>query len=196
MSSSDPVGEVPPQDWLFHFETGRLCLDFVATVGDRAHLAFDRWRTPNDLGRWCVEAGLLRHPPSFGMADLRAARALREVIYAMIRDVRAKRPLKRSDVERLNDWSKRPPLAPRLHVEGRAVSWQADRPLEAVLAMVGRDAIELLSSPQIDKLRECAGATCSVVFLDLSRPGARRWCSMERCGNRAKKADFRKRHGA
>jgi predicted RNA-binding Zn ribbon-like protein len=31
------------------------------------------------------------------------------------------------------------------------------------------------------------------MFIDHSRPGRRRWCSMERCGNRAKTARYRQR---
>lgn len=62
--------------------------------------------------------------------------------------------------------------------------------------MVARDAIELVSSPAIDKVRQCAETSCSVLFADTSRPGQRRWCSMRRCGNRMKKATYRQRlHG-
>jgi predicted RNA-binding Zn ribbon-like protein len=31
------------------------------------------------------------------------------------------------------------------------------------------------------------------MFIDRSRPGRRRWCSMERCGNRDKTARYRQR---
>ena len=53
--------------------------------------------------------------------------------------------------------------------------------------------IDLLAGPQVDKVRECAEETCSILFVDASRPGKRRWCSMNRCGNKVKKAAFRNR---
>ena len=46
--------------------------------------------------------------------------------------------------------------------------------------------IELLSGPLAERFRECASDNCPLVFVDASRPGSRRWCSMERCGNRNK----------
>ena len=37
-----------------------------------------------------------------------------------------------------------------------------------------------------DKVRRCANPECGWLFLDDSRAGKRRWCSMLACGNRAK----------
>gem|GEM_PF-3517240 len=37
-----------------------------------------------------------------------------------------------------------------------------------------------------DRVRRCAHPACVLYFLDTSRNGTRRWCSMETCGNRAK----------
>jgi predicted RNA-binding Zn ribbon-like protein len=53
--------------------------------------------------------------------------------------------------------------------------------------MLGRD----------DRLRyrACANETCRFTFYDDSKPGTRRWCSMELCGGRAKARAFRLRHG-
>lgn len=41
------------------------------------------------------------------------------------------------------------------------------------------------------RVRACANAECVLWFLDTSRPGTRRWCSMAGCGNR----DKAMRHG-
>jgi predicted RNA-binding Zn ribbon-like protein len=46
--------------------------------------------------------------------------------------------------------------------------------------------VELLSSADVDRVRECGEETCKWLFLDTSRNGARRWCDMRICGNRAK----------
>ncbi|GAA0262401.1 hypothetical protein GCM10009527_068010 [Actinomadura nitritigenes] len=52
---------------------------------------------------------------------------------------------------------------------------------------MARDALDLVTSPALGRVRACAGADCGALFLDTSRPGTRRWCSMNTCGNRAKK---------
>jgi predicted RNA-binding Zn ribbon-like protein len=36
------------------------------------------------------------------------------------------------------------------------------------------------------RIRRCANPDCVLWFLDVSRPGTRRWCSMAACGNREK----------
>jgi predicted RNA-binding Zn ribbon-like protein len=38
------------------------------------------------------------------------------------------------------------------------------------------------------RVRRCAGPTCVLLFLDVSKGGRRRWCDMAVCGNRAKVA--------
>jgi predicted RNA-binding Zn ribbon-like protein len=68
--------------------------------------------------------------------------------------------------------------------------------LPAALSTVARDAIELLSSPLLARVRQCAGTPCTLVFLDASRPGKRRWCSMDDCGNREKAAGLRTKRRA
>jgi predicted RNA-binding Zn ribbon-like protein len=50
--------------------------------------------------------------------------------------------------------------------------------------------IELLET-RGDRIRGCANPDCVLWFLDTSRPGTRRWCSMASCGNRDKAV----RHG-
>jgi predicted RNA-binding Zn ribbon-like protein len=52
---------------------------------------------------------------------------------------------------------------------------------------VVHSAAELLTSPHLDRVRQCADDRgCGFLFFDTSRNGSRRWCSMESCGNRAK----------
>ena len=39
---------------------------------------------------------------------------------------------------------------------------------------------------RLDRVRRCANDVCLWLFLDDSKSGNRRWCSMSACGNRAK----------
>jgi predicted RNA-binding Zn ribbon-like protein len=66
-------------------------------------------------------------------------------------------------------------------------SW-ADDPvnLDMPLWPVTRSAADLLTTSDLRSLRLCAADTCAWLFLDTSRNGSRRWCSMRTCGNRAK----------
>jgi predicted RNA-binding Zn ribbon-like protein len=58
--------------------------------------------------------------------------------------------------------------------------------LELPLWRVALSARELLLALPRGRLRVCAGDECGWLFLDSSKAGRRRWCSMADCGNRAK----------
>ena len=63
----------------------------------------------------------------------------------------------------------------------------------ALVASVARDAVDLLGGPLAHRIRECSAQDCALLFLDTSRAGRRRWCSMATCGARAKMAAYRAR---
>jgi predicted RNA-binding Zn ribbon-like protein len=65
--------------------------------------------------------------------------------------------------------------------------------LDLPTLLLVRDADELLRSPQAVRVRICAAEGCCWAFLDGSRNGGRRWCSMKLCGNREKASRFRSR---
>jgi predicted RNA-binding Zn ribbon-like protein len=64
---------------------------------------------------------------------------------------------------------------------------------EEILGLIARDAIELLTGPQRERLRECAAQDCRGIYVDTSPGRTRRWCSAARCGNRARVAAHRAR---
>ncbi len=66
----------------------------------------------------------------------------------------------------------------------------------ASLGLIAESAARLVSEHRPGRLRRCASSDCAQWFVDTSKGGRRRWCSMSRCGNRAKAARFRKRHGS
>lgn len=47
------------------------------------------------------------------------------------------------------------------------------------------DALDLVGT-RPERVRSCDHEACTLWFLDTSKAGRRRWCSMETCGNRAK----------
>ena len=64
-----------------------------------------------------------------------------------------------------------------------------------MLSMVAREAVALFDAEHSERIRECAADDCALVFYDESRSNNRRWCSMQRCGNRAKVRKHRSQAG-
>ncbi|QGH32781.1 CGNR zinc finger domain-containing protein [Gracilibacillus salitolerans] len=50
--------------------------------------------------------------------------------------------------------------------------------------------IHTLENTSIGRIRKCEHEECILYFVDTSKSGKRRWCSMELCGNRKKAAEF------
>ncbi|WP_406117337.1 CGNR zinc finger domain-containing protein [Streptomyces virginiae] len=59
--------------------------------------------------------------------------------------------------------------------------------------MCARDLLRVMTQTS-GRIRKCANPPCPLHFLDTSRKGQRRWCSMAVCGNRAKARRHRTRH--
>ncbi|MDQ0300408.1 putative RNA-binding Zn ribbon-like protein [Salibacterium salarium] len=59
-----------------------------------------------------------------------------------------------------------------------------------VLYNIVDSIIHTLDSISINRIRKCEHQECSLYFVDTSKSGKRRWCSMELCGNRKKAAEF------
>jgi predicted RNA-binding Zn ribbon-like protein len=176
----------------FRFRAGRLSLDLCSTLLWRHRAPSEQLQSPADLGRWLGEAGLRPAPTSSGEEDLRTALELREAIYAMVHARLERRRFTSAQVAIVNAVAAHPTPSPRIG-RNNEVSWAADDAALACLACVARDAIELLTSPLAGRVRECAAPDCAFLFLDTSRPGKRRWCAMNRCGNRQLVREHRER---
>lgn len=179
----------PSSSAKFRFGLGHISLELLATLAGRFRDPFDRLATPRDLDRWLVEAGLLQEARC-EETDLTHARELREAIYRVIESARHDQHPATADVALINHWARKPTPAPQLGPHLDPI-WSAAEPISAALAGIARSAVELLSGPDRNQVRNCADPTCSLLFIDRSRPGRRRWCSMDSCGNKDKTARYR-----
>jgi predicted RNA-binding Zn ribbon-like protein len=185
---------------------GRLCLDFVNTATARGRAEHrDYLISFDDLLVWSHRAGatpamqkqILAHAASNARKAageaLDFAVQLRESIYRLLQSACSGRRPADSDLAMLNG---------ALHAAGsrrvvcrgnRAMQWDWEfdpADLRSMLWPVVVSAAELLTSPDVERVRQCAREGCQWMFLDLSKNGSRRWCSMTLCGSRAKSRRF------
>jgi predicted RNA-binding Zn ribbon-like protein len=171
---------------------GRLSLDLTWSLRYRSVAPTDLLATPVDLGRWITSAVAPVTGP-LTASDLTSAVELREAVYAGATSRIAGTAVGRDVRSTVNDWAARP--GPFRSLGGRTGASLHLRPgaeVESALAAVALDAVDLLSLDD-GRLRLCEGPGCSLVFYDSSRPGTRRWCSTERCGNRVNTTTYRRR---
>ncbi|MDX2534324.1 CGNR zinc finger domain-containing protein [Streptomyces scabiei] len=182
---------------VFRFDPGALCLELLVTGGPGALTRYEVLHTPGDLVAWAEQSRLTPTPPALRITDdeVAYARRLRD---ALTRTVVSRAvggaglpelgidPADTADLDLVNEAAARRPLAPAICADGTR-GWAAGTATGTqLLSTVARDAVDLLTGPYAQRIRMCAGDRCYLLYVDTSRPGRRRWCSMEHCGNRHK----------
>ncbi|MFF9330103.1 CGNR zinc finger domain-containing protein [Streptomyces sp. NPDC014776] len=170
----------------YRFDPGALCLELLPTGGPGAFARYEVLHTPADLAAWAERSRL---PQGLDLrvteAELVRVRKVRDALFLLTADRAHGRPLGPDLVEVLNTAAAEPPLVSRLTPDGTR-AWAPGATGTGLLSTVARDAIDLFSGPHADRVRECGAHDCHLLFVDTSRPGRRRWCAMEHCGNREK----------
>ncbi|MET7353912.1 CGNR zinc finger domain-containing protein [Streptomyces mirabilis] len=178
--------------WIW--DGGRVCLDFTNTLRNRWRTTPEETlRNAGDLVLWLQEAGLLAPgtPDPAAAAVLASGRRLRETVDRAVLAVADGRLPSSGDVTVLNRAAAEAPR-PALQIavtDGRlepAGTTNIATDPAAALALIAQDAVDLLLSAEIQRVRVCGADTCALRFLDRSPARNRRWCSMSRCGNRTK----------
>lgn len=175
---------------------GRLSLDFAQTGdmgwGDR----YERLTSPGEFRRWLSLSPLAVSRARVSANDVAEAKRLRRAIWEMAVALVEHEPAKTSHVRMLNRTARFPALVRTLDPRGTSSHWHHPT-ARAALATIAQDAIALFGDPATRaRVRRCENAKCRVVFYDGSRPGGRRWCAPNRCGDRMRARDYRERNRA
>lgn len=174
------------------FISGRISLDLSHTGGKRTPQGayFERLHSPEDFSRWLAMSELALNEVSIGEKDLEQVHELREAVWYAAHATVDDKPIESFDLEIINRYATNEALLIHLNDSGLA-TYTKPINIQALLAHIARDAIELLGTDTKARLRECANPRCPLLFIDTSRPNKRRWCSMERCGLMEKTVRFR-----
>ncbi|QBS44507.1 ABATE domain-containing protein [Nocardia sp. CS682] len=166
-----------------------LATSFTATLTERQGDRVERIPTPRRLIDWLAVNGLAVESCSTDQLEL--ARELREAIHAAATAAANREALPASAVRVINDCSIHGRAAAVLTHEGNR-QWRlssASR-VEDALGVIAADAISIIAGERDGKLALCASPTCRAAFFDTSQSRTRKWCDMNTCGNRQKKARF------
>jgi predicted RNA-binding Zn ribbon-like protein len=161
-----------------------LCLDFANTRYWRGQATpTETLNAPADFATWAKAA----KAPS--AREFEQAIDLREALYRLFDANAEHKPPAPRDLETLNHALAAAPTRTALKRGRDGYTWDMESKTSAALALLAPvlwSAGDLLAGPRLDRVRKCANPECGWLFLDDSRAGKRRWCSMSACGNRAK----------
>ena len=191
----------------FLFVGERLCLDFINTrIAVNGQLV-DLLQDFSDWVEWSLEAKVLN--PSQARQALRhwkgsrkaagafeVAKAFRESLRLAVKHMVGRERVPEGSVSRINALLRHPIgysiLAygqDRLKIQRRLVFKE---PIH-LLVPVAESAADLFSHGHWSLIKKCENPACVLYFYDTTKNHARRWCSMNVCGNRMKVAAFYRR---
>ena len=177
------------QDWWF--DAGSVANDFAYAGGFGE--GPESLSTPGALQSWLAA----RFPELAGAAtdrELADARSLQQSLARLVIAVGTGATGPAEDIDVVNLFAATPDIPPSL-AGGTRQAGRSRAHVGQCLSAITRDAIEIFSPGNAMRVRECAADDCSLIFYDESRSNNRRWCSMQRCGNRAKVRAHRERTG-
>ncbi len=186
---------------------GHPAIDFLNTSFTPQDQVVEAIGSGRDFLDWLVATGLIEPSVApqlmkrFGAKALdktaQDARKLREWTRAWLLKWRSTPEANYQDeIAKLNKWlsgaAAHHELVPREDGLRLVERTKIDGP-EALLTLVALQVAGLLTQEQPSLIKSCAGAQCSLWFVDRTKAHRRVFCSATACGNRAKVAAFRQR---
>ncbi|MHB1508332.1 MAG: CGNR zinc finger domain-containing protein [Acidimicrobiales bacterium] len=177
---------------------GHFVLDFVNTVDDRLDSRpTELLNHPSDLASWGVAAGLLPATPRLGAGaheELTGTAALRGHLISLLDAAVDLRAPARGDLQALSREAADAYNVAALAYEGGRLCWRWDgTELSTIRHRIATSTVDLLASQSAERIGRCPGPGCGWFFLDTTKRGNRRWCSMSDCGQESKSARRRSR---
>jgi len=195
-----------PNKPVFEWDGGHPALNFVNTLDERlSGSPVDRLVDYSALVSFSQQAkligrniaSLLVHQTdgAVGIKVLSDAIMFREAAYRTLVATSSRLRASTTDIHTINATLSVALSHRRLTISaaGANRAWDDMTHIERPLWEVACCFEDLLTNSPFYRVRKCHARDCGVVFIDLSKAGRRRWCSMANCGNRAKMRQFRAR---
>jgi len=120
---------------------------------------------------------------------------LRTLLRRMAEDFSQRRPLRETDLERLNDALARSPEVKKVARSGHSYVLQHEKKsagIPSLLAEIASSFAEVLARGEPERIKVCQNPDCLWIFYDTSKNRSRKWCeNATGCGNLMKVRLFR-----
>jgi predicted RNA-binding Zn ribbon-like protein len=196
------------EDWRggYLFVGNRLALDFLNTSLVSNGETIELLTNAAAVARWMAHADLLtekeakkleqawEHSPRASKAVL-AVRRFRDRLRQAVFAFEAGSGVSADFIDELNSLLRNHPVYREVKADGnggytQTQSFEPQLP-DDLLGPLAEETMMLLAGVTAERVRKCEG--CPVHFLDVSKKGSRRWCSMSLCGNKVKVAAYQRR---
>ena len=205
------IKQIPPRP-KFDLTGGHMCLDLANTVDMRlSGRPIDKLKGYEELIAFGQQAGVFsfsdaqklqrqgRKDRSQASRLFQRVVALRETTFRILSAAATRHQVSEADVRAINAELQRLSSSSVVAPVKGQVGWCWVEKSNGVGRLVGsvvRSVVEVLTSEDIQRLRQCAAENCGWLFIDHSRSHNRRWCEMRTCGSQHKARAYYQRKTA
>jgi predicted RNA-binding Zn ribbon-like protein len=189
----------------YAFIGNNLSLDFVNTVGYiSSENPAEKLNSFSDLIEWSKQGKLISDDEAITIITaaekniLESEKIFKRVLrfrksaYDIFKSIVDREEISSNDLAVLsNELSRAMSKAEIFRRENELIYDWKNKSLERILFLITRNAAQLLTSSDLEKLKCCSGENCGWLFYDTSKNNRRQWCDMRDCGNLAKAKRFR-----
>lgn len=175
---------------------GQLSLDLVNTEVVRRGQRIDLLLSEAEIADWlyAVQAAIPFwdgfHCEAHLSAMYEQLTFMRQVLRNHFEAIAQQQTIPTALVQYLETCIEQAPFTYRL-VDGKLHAIPVGEPPAMLQSLIAFDALTLIATNKLHRLKRCANDDCVLLFIDES--GRRKWCSMKICGNRQKVAQFQQR---
>lgn len=180
---------------------GSPWLNLVNTLNKVGGRSTDLLAEPDTVRNWLLANGLWLSPrrePALEeiVALAKELASLRELACKLLESLRAGQGGWSSPAgEKLRETASRLTLGVRWLRSSESEAWtsldyEGRSTIDHAVYGIIRSIADTLAAYPLERIRACEHEDCVLQFVDTSKAGKRRWCSMEMCGNRHKAAEF------
>lgn len=177
---------------------GAAWINLMNTVVMRNKQPADLLADPEIIKSWLEENGLLLpdidHPSDQVNHDrIRTLlAALRKIFTQVLNDLEYQGSLSAPVFDEIKTCTEALEVKLTTSCQGTklVLEYEGKTPMDHIGYTIIYSMFDTLSSVSPDRIRKCEHENCILHFVDVSKSGQRRWCSMERCGNRHKATQF------
>ena len=183
----------------FVFDGNDRCLDFLNTEMFEGDQRIELLEDYSDVVDWLKVSGLIDSEMANEILfDKRTNRqkvikdikSFRSTLKNVIKDLTLGKPPGEPSIKAINQILKTNKVYSQIHNHNGDIELVTipTSPNYDPLVLIAKTAVELLTQKDLALIKNCGDPVCTLLFYDESKNHTRRWCSMNRCGNRAKAA--------
>ena len=173
------------------------CLDFINTEMYEGDQRLDLLEDFSDLVDWLKVSGLVDSRIAKELMNdnnlntkkvLKRVKSFRSKLKTMVKELARGKLPGESTLKAINQILKTNKVYSQVHMHDGSFELMTipTNQYNDPLRLIAESAVELLTQKELALVKKCSDSVCTLFFYDESKNHSRRWCSMDRCGNRAK----------